>query len=545
MSSTITVASAGIEESVWLIEINPDPQGVGDPRPSQLFMPSGGPMSALNSLGNTITSVATIVASDRGWIEEPGDTGAQSVYPPRMLEPPVVERFIPVYPSDGRRAQIDAGELRFTNVDGALDSIAGEWAVAGRRVKLIRAPHRRPRHAARSTWVEVASLRASEAFEGTDTLRMPLRSAAADLLVAANNLYAGTGGTEGSTEAEGIAKPRVFGFVRNMQPALIDAANRIYQIHDGAVHEIVAIRDLGVDLIFHADTESYASLLLESPGAGKYASNKSGGFIKLHSDPVFLTADVRGSTDGGYVSTAANVAAQILRVTGAVTSASSGAFSAWPSSEVGLVVREGTAEDALNRLAAGLGSVWWGPNSLGNFEGDVIYDPQTATSTIVIEPYMQLSAPEETSGSLPPWWRIRVAYQEVDAVQEGGDISESIDSATRDYYGRKRRVAIATDLDVKVRYPLAVDGPEFPGVFESKTAASTTAQNLLAIYKVPRRTWAARVGPRAGGINWWSVPIGSTVTLKWPGIPTLKSGKKLLVRGISARGDAAELELWG
>jgi len=545
MSSTITVASAGIEESVWLIEINPDPQGVGDPRPSQLFMPSGGPMSALNSLGSTITSVATIVASDRGWIEEPGDTGAQSVYPPRMLEPPVVERSIPVYPSDGRRAQIDAGELRFTNVDGALDSIAGEWAIAGRRVKLIRAPHRRPRHAARSTWVEVASLRASEAFEGTDTLRMPLRSAAADLQVVANNLYAGTGGTEGSTEAEGIAKPRVFGFVRNMQPTLIDGANRIYQIHDGAVEEIVAVRDLGVDLIFHADVGSYTSLLLENPGTGKYASNKSGGFIKLHADPVFLTVDVRGSTDGGYASTASLAAAQILRVTGAVTSASSGAFSAWPSSEVGLVVREGTAEDALNRLAAGLGSVWWGPNSLGNFEGDVIYDPQTATSTIVIEPYMQLSAPEETSGSLPPWWRIRVAYQEIDAVQEGGDISESIDPATRDYYGRKRRVAIATDLDVKVRYPLAVDGPEFSGVLESKTAASTIAQNLLAIYKVPRRTWAARVGPRAGGINWWSVPIGSTVTLKWPGIPTLKSGKKFIVRGISARGDAAELELWG
>ena len=545
MSSTITVASAGIEESVWLIEINPDPQGVGDPRPSQLFMPSGGPMSALNSLGSTITSVATIVASDRGWIEEPGDTGAQSVYPPRMLEPPVVERFIPVYPSDGRRAQIDAGELRFTNVDGALDSIAGEWAVAGRRVKLIRAPHRRPRHAARSTWVEVASLRASEAFEGTDTLRMPLRSAAADLQVVANNLYAGTGGTEGSTEAEGIAKPRVFGFVRNMQPALVDAANQIYQIHDGGVHEIVAVRDLGSALTSHADVGSYASLLSENPGAHKYASYKSGGFIKLHADPVFLTVDVRGSTDGGYASTASLAAAQILRVTGAVTSASSGAFSAWPSSEVGLVVREGTTEDALNRLAAGLGSVWWGPDSLGNFEGNVIYDPQTATSTIVIEPYMQLSAPEETSGSLPPWWRVRMAYQEIDVIQEGKDISESINSATRDYYSRKRRTAIATDLDVKVRYPLAVDGPEFPGVLESKTAASTIAQNLLAIYKVPRRTWAARVGPRAGGINWWSVPIGSTVTLKWPNIPTLKSGKKFIVRGISARGDAAELELWG
>ena len=546
MSQTITAASAGVEESVWLIEINPDPQGVGSSRPSQLFMPSGGPMSALNSLGSTISSVATIVASDRGWIQEPDDTsGIEIIYPPRMLEPPVVERFIPVYPSEGRRAQVDAGELRFTNVDGALDSIAGEWAVAGRRVKLIRAPHRRPRHAARSTWVEVASLRASEAFEGTDTLRMPLRSAAADLQVAANNLYAGTGGTEGSTQAAGIAKPRVFGFVRNMQPTLVDAAERIYQIHDGAVEEIVAVRDLGVDLTLHANAGSYASLLTESPGAGKYASYKAGGFIKLHADPVFLTVDARGSTDGGYVSTAAHVAAQILRVAGGVASAVASSFSDWPATEVGIVVRDGTAEDALNKLAVGLGAVWWGPNTLGVFGGNIIYDPQSAASTIVIEPYMQLSAPEETSGSLPPWWRVRVAYQELDVIQEGADISDSVTPNTRDYYGRKSRYAIATDIDVKIRYPLAIDGPEFPGVLESQTAASTIAQNLLAIYKVPRRTWSAKVGPRAGGINWWSVPIGSTVTLKWPGIPTLKSGKKFIVRGISARGDAAELELWG
>ena len=169
MSVTITAASAAIEESVWLIEINPDPQGVGDPRPPQLFMPSGTPMGALNTQGSSVATAPTIVASDRGWVQEPGDTGTIAVYPPRMLEPPAVERFIPVYPGEGRRAQIESGELRFSNTDGALDTIAGEWAVAGRRVKLTRAPHRRPTHAPRSTWVEVASLRASEAFEGTDT----------------------------------------------------------------------------------------------------------------------------------------------------------------------------------------------------------------------------------------------------------------------------------------------------------------------------------------------------------------------------------------
>lgn len=545
MSVTITVASANIEESVWLIEINPDPAGVGDPRPPPLFMPSGTPMAALNTQGSSVATAPTIVASDRGWVQEPGDTGTIAVYPPRMLEPPAVERFIPVYPGEGRRAKIESGELRFTNVDGAFDTIAGEWAVAGRKVKLTRAPHRRPTHAPRSTWVEVASLRASEAFEGTDTLRMPLRSAAADLQTTANNLYTGTGGTEGSTGIEGVSKPRVFGFVRNIKPVLIDDVNRIYQLHDGAVHEIVAVRDGGLDLILKEDEGSYASLLADNPGAGKYTSYKNGGFIKLHDDPVFLTSDVRGETDGGYISTASHVAAQILRVVGGVASAVASSFAAWPQSEVGVIVREGTVEDALNQLAVGLGSAWWGANTLGQFEGSAISAPVATSSTLVIEPYMQISAPEETSSSTPPWWRIKVSYQEIETTQEGGDVVAAASTHIQEFYGKKRRFAVASDVTVKTRYPLAVDGPELPGVLESKTAASTLAQSLLSIYKVPRRTWSARVGPRAGGVDWWTIPIGTTITLRWPGIPSLVNGKAFIVRGISARGDYADLELWG
>lgn len=549
MSVTITVASANIEESVWLIEINPDPAGVGDQRPPPLFMPSGTPMAALNTQGSSVAIAPIIVASDRGWVQEPGDTGTTAVYPPRMLEPPAVERFIPVYPGEGRRAQIESGELRFANVDGAFDTIAGEWAVAGRKVKLTRAPHRRPTHAPRSTWVEVASLRASEAFVGTDTLRMPLRSAAADLQTTANNLYLGTGGTEGSTGIEGVAKPRVFGFVRNIKPVLIDNVNRIYQLHDGAVHEIVAVRDGGKPLTLKADEASYASLLADNPGADKYTSYKGGGFIKLHTDPVFLTSDVRGETDGGYVSTASHVAAQILRVAGGVASAVASSFAAWPQSEVGVMVREGTVEDALNQLAIGLGSAWWGANTLGQFEGSAISAPVATSSMLVIEPYMQISAPEETSSSTPPWWRIKVSYQEIETTQEGGDIVADnliVTTAEQEYYGKKRRFVVASDIVTKTRYPLAVEGPELPGVLESKTAASTLAHSLLDIYKVPRRTWAVRVGPRAGGISWWDIPIGATVTLKWPGILSLSGlGKAFIVRGISARGDYADLELWG
>ena len=551
MSVTITAASAAIEESVWLIEINPDPQGEGEPRPPQLFMPSGTPMASLNTSGSSAADAPVVAISDRGWVQEPGDTGSSPVYAPRMLEPPAIERGIPVYPGEGRRNQVDAGELRLTNTDGNLDILAGDWSVAGRLVKVSRAPHRRPSHAPRSTWVQVATLRASGALEGTDVLRMPLQSAAADLKVTANNLYAGTGitpgstGTEGSTDIAGVAKPRIFGFVRNVRPVQVDAANLIFQIHDGPVDEIVAVRDAGVPLELKEAENSYSSLLADNPGTGKYTSYNGGGYIKLHSTPVFLTVDVRGETDGGYASTASLVAAQILRVIGGVASAVASSFADWPTEEVGVSIRDGTVEDAMNKLAVGLGAVWWGPDTFGSFFGSKIVPPENIASTIAIEPYMLVDSPEQTSGATAPWWRVRVAYQELETTQEGADLAGAVTATNREYYGLKRRFATATDITTRTRYPLAVDGPELPGVLESATAASTLANSLLDIYKVPRATWAIRVGPRAGGIYWWSIPIGTAVTLRWPQIGSLANGRNFIVRGISARGDYAELELWG
>lgn len=546
MSVTITAASAIIEESVWLVEINPDPEGTGDPRPPQLFMPSGTPLSALSTEGSTSATAPTVVFSDRGWTQEPGDTGTYVRYAPRMLEPPAIEKSIPVYPGESRRSAVDAGELRLLNADGVLDDLTGDWSIAGRRTKITRAPHRRPTNAPRSTWVEVALLRASGAFEGTDTVSVPMQSvAAADLQLPANNSYAGTGGEEGGVDLVGVAKPRVFGFVRNVRPVIIDTTDFIFQVHDGAINSIEEVRDGGEAYVFEKNENTYASLLTSNPGTGKYVTYLGGGFLKSHKVPVFLTMDVEGSTDGGYASDAQLVAAQILRVCGGVSGATSTSFSQWPSGEAGVIIRDGNTEDAMNKLATGLGAVWWGANLLGEYTGGAVVAPEDQTESYFIQPFMLVDPPEEIAGATPPWWRVRVAYQELEVKQEGGDFVTDAPADAQEYYSLKRRLAIASDVAVRTRYPLAVDGPEFPGVLESKTEASTLALSLLAIYKEPRRTWSVRIGPRAGGVNWWDIPIGSVVKLQWPSIRSLAEGKKFLVRAISARGDYAELELWG
>ena len=75
--------------------------------------------------------------------------------------------------------------------------------------------------------------------------------------------------------------------------------------------------------------------------------------------------------------------------------------------------------------------------------------------------------------------------------------------------------------------------------------AAAVAADLLALFKVPRRSWLVRLGPRAGGLPWWQFGLGMPVRLTWKYASALATGRTLLVRSISARGDDAELELWG
>lgn len=546
MSVTITAASAALETSVWLVEVNPTASTVGDLRPPPMGLGSGAPLGSISTYGSATATAPTVAFSDRGWIKEPADTHTIVSYPPRMLEPPAIERSFPVYPTETRRANVDAGELVLTNADGGLDSFAGDWSLAGREVKVFRADYKRPTQAYRSTWTQVASLRATEALEGTTSLKMPLDSAVVDLSETANRLYAGTGGTEGSTDIANVAVPRVFGLKRNVSPVLVNSSYLIFQVNDGATHEIFAVRDGGQALTNSGDVASYSTLTSTIVSTGTYKTNLSGGFFKVATTPTYgITADVRGNTDGGYASTSAQVAAQILRVLGGVPTMTASSFAAWPSYECGICLRSGTVEDALNQLAMGLGYAWWGADALGAFSGSVVRLPESFTSTTVIQPYMLTEPPEETSASMPPWWRVRVAYQDLETVQQGGDLATGVSAADKEYYGKQRRYAVASDYSIRETYPTAIDGPEIPGVLESAADAQTLADTLLTLYRIPRRTWSIKLGPNAGGVRWWTIPLGSAVTLYWPQISSLASGKVFVVRGVSARGDYAELELWG
>ena len=75
--------------------------------------------------------------------------------------------------------------------------------------------------------------------------------------------------------------------------------------------------------------------------------------------------------------------------------------------------------------------------------------------------------------------------------------------------------------------------------------AQSLADQCLALFGRPRRLFQARVRAGAGGFAWPTLALGACVALRWPQHRALAAGRPLVVQGVSTRGDATTLTLWG
>lgn len=537
------------ESGVWMVEIGAAASTAGSgPAPLAMMSIAMAPLVSPDRPSDLTSALPVIRLSDRGWIGEPGDSLAPNTpYPPRLAEPPALERNLPLYPDAGRRLALTAGELRLVNGDGALDALAGDWSVAGRRVVLRRGPHRRPRHAPLTEFSQVADLRAAGAASGTARLAVPLRPAAVELDVPICALYAGTGGLEGPSSLAGQFKPRLYGLKRNVEPVLIDAGLLLYQLHDGPMQQVRAVRDKGVALTSGGDVASYAALSSATVAAGSYKTCLAAGLIRIGSVPSLLTADARGDNDpstGGYnTGSAAGIAQKLLRGPGGIAAANGSLF-AWPVGEFGLWLRGGTVAQAMEALATGIFG-WWGTDTAGTYQGSQLAAPEDLPPVLTLEPWMLAGPPEEIGPLRAPWWRARVGYQALGRTQEGDQLAGAVTATDREYWGRGWRTAVAANTSISGSYPLAEDGPELVSGFDLAADAQSLADRLLALFSRPRRLFLARVRAGAGGFSWPTIQLGACLALRWPHHRALAAGRPMIVQGVSARGDATTLTLWG
>jgi hypothetical protein len=550
-SGAVRVSDLPSREAVWAVEITaPGPSGQA--RPAPFGMISGMPSLTLSLPPDPLApGDGAIVVTDRDWIGEPDDPDAPNVrWPSRLLEPPVLELGMPIYPTEGRRTEITAGELLLANADGALDGLRGAWRLAGRKVVISRGPLRRPVHARRAEFGRVAEMRVRRAPDGAGRLRLTLTSGAADLSVPANNLYAGTGGVEGPQSLTGQAKPRLYGIRRAMAPVLVDAGRLIYQVSDGGLQEVLSVSNQGVPWTPLGDLGGYGALEAATVPATSYYTCLASGHIRLGSTSSALSVAARGDPLAGSGTyrggTAASIAIALLTGPGgvAVDQAPDWAFSSWPGGECGLLVAGGTVADAMERLAAGVGASW-GADAFGRWYGRALVAPEAQGPSLALEPWMLRAPPEPAVQDQPPWWRARVTYQGRDVVLSGQDIAPSVAAAERDLLGQASLMAPPVLGAAQNLYPMALDGSVLDSVFDQVGPAEALAGSLMALFGVPREAWRVQIGAGAAGVAPQMLMPGTVVSLTWPGILSLAQPKPMLVRDVSSVGDRMTLTLWG
>lgn len=169
-----------------------------------------------------------------------------SVWLPRIVQPANLRRDIFERGTTGGSSRVGIGELILSNPDGALDALI-DYGFDGRRVIIWYGPDDGEFSA---DFVRVFTGTVEQATFEMKRVTFKLRDRQYELQTSIqNNLYAGTNviplGLEGLTDIQGKPKPLTFGTRKNVTAVCVNTAKLIYRVHDGEVHDIPAVYDMG------------------------------------------------------------------------------------------------------------------------------------------------------------------------------------------------------------------------------------------------------------------------------------------------------------
>ncbi|MFN4283521.1 MAG: hypothetical protein ACK4NA_12865 [Alphaproteobacteria bacterium] len=493
----------------------------------------------------------TLRYADRHWVGapvidavSPDGALANAFYEGRIVAPLLMSRQMPLLPEEPRRVQRQFGAIEIANGDGGLDTVLQSYAVDGRRVRVLFGPLM-----GRYGDFAVIADTLATGWEGDElSVRLALRdqSYALDLPLQ-SNLYGGGGGADGNAELEGKPKPLAFGLVRNATPVLVDPANLIFQVHDGAIEAIDDVFDRGAALANSGDDAGdYAALVALSVAAGEYATCLSAGLFKLGSSPDgLITCDLRGDADPDYADTLDLIALRILRdragLPSSVIVASTFAGVATLGGSLGFYLphtASPTTSEVMDTLLASVGG-WWGASRDGRLRAGRLTDPGPRSPNLYLGIYDILSI--EPAPAPVPRWRQRATYAPNWTAQRGEDLAASVTPARRQFLTELERAVAAADTVVKVRHLQALDPSPLPTLFDSAADAQSIVDYLLALHSVDRQAFFVRV-KRIG----YQADLQTVARVTYPRYG-LQNGKNFAVIGIEENAQAEEtiLKVWG
>ena len=495
-------------------------------------------------------------------------------YAERVLRPYNFEARLPGVPlSSAESAQFlpggsvtpTIGDVAWDNTDGALDDWCSyDWTDRGLEVYVGAAYAGLTRPAWPTEYAQIFNGRTDRAGWNPREFLAYIRDFRRRLAVPLQpTLYAGTGGLEGGDEIKGQPKPRCYGQVRQAGLILVDGPNHIYQLNDGSIQAVSAVRDSGAGLAFDANV---ADITTATPAPGEYATSLATGFIRLGEAPAgAVTVDAQGDNSGalGYVATFAGIIRKMATGPGGLTDPDELELGTFETVEDDVTYALGfyTGTEAMNvdvamdRVADGARG-WWTFTRIGRLAvGRVPADPSTSlidrelpsTSTggggQQIETDADGFALITRDQASAPAYRVRLPYRRHWTTLDPANVAASVPETTRLDYGKEWRFASLDDAGVQTDVPSAgVVGLDWT-LIDTPADAALEVARLLTLFSTERDFYNVTVWNPA-----FQYEVGQIVRLT-AALYDLDAGRRFVAVGVSenpAQPNAqTQLVLWG
>lgn len=481
-------------------------------------------LAIINPYKISSTTITPFYYSDSGFVTTPTDTPANIYFDARLIEPLGFSRSMFSSNKLGGESTASFGSIVLTNNDGGLDGLATDYAFDGREIE-IKVGEAGASYSHHFT-IFKGSMRSLEFDDALLTIQMRDKQDIFEKDLQ-TTLYAGSGGTEGTSNIKNTPKPLLFGECKNVRPVLVDPTNFIYQVHTGAIQDIVTV---------------YDGALVLSSGVTKDLTN---GRFTLSTEPTNeVTCDVQGAKNGSgtYLYKAADIIDYIIQTYGGISSsdidsASISALNTANANKIGIYIDYITPINEVLDLIADTVGAFYGFDRESDFEIARV-DLPSGTAALELDSTNILEI-ERLSSALPNY-RIRVGYSRNFTAMNESDLSATATTAQRDFVTRDMLYEKDDTAATLVSYPLSKE-MVVESLFLEVAAATAEATRLLSIYDTQRDVYRVKLKTQP-----YSIKLNSVVNITFSRY-NLTAGKLFRCVGMSEDATVNEvtLDLWG
>jgi hypothetical protein len=399
----------------------------------------------------------------------------------------------------GEDITIGYGEVSLSNLEHDYDFLAVDITPLGQRIVIKFGDRRRPY----SEWRTVLDGFMTALQPDRDSVTFTLRDAGHKLDVPASpNVYLGTGGTEGDSDLTSKRKPRAFGWLLEVSPPLVIPASLAFQLNDGQVNAVTAVRVKGVEQIFSANYTTVALMNAAALTIGHYATCLAEGWMRIavaSGDELGqVTCDFSGDKAGGvFAETAADIVERLLDsatefvVPDDLATATFDQLNTDQPAPIGYLIPVGDEQTVATAVAAIMASVggWGGSRRTGKFEVRRFEEPSGAPagrySRTNVQDVKLAVLPDDIS---PPPWRVRVAWGKIWTPNQT-NLAGTVSDDYRAFLSQEVRFATAEDENIRNDFPPGHELVEENALFRDEADALAEAERKLELFGVSRNLY--------------------------------------------------------